>query len=239
MPPCEVSFTKVPQSVFARRLGDFFCLLHAFQESFVLRINLLHDDLALDLLDLRVAIVQGIRLLLRQLHFRGQHIIGCAEIFSLDIPIVHVDVGVDVKHDDLLIVRDLFFGPFLIVLLQGLGAEFIDLKLGTGGHNLGCELVSSEFFHNCYLHCVVSFTVFIIHALRVIVKTFRKFYTRCVQMFERSYDPVPCGRFSFLSFVAPSLYFTFCRCGTLGAIGGMYYELLSDTRSALRSAATC
>lgn len=49
----------------------------------------------------------------------------------------------------------------------------------------------------------------------------------------------PCGRFSFLSFVVPSLSFTFCRCGTLGAQGGMFYELLSGTRSVLRSAAAC
>lgn len=45
------------------------------------------------------------------------------------------------------------------------------------------------------------------------------------------------GAFLFLSFVVRSLSLVFCRCGTLGASGGMHYELLSDTRSALRSAA--
>ena len=62
-----------------------------------MRINLLHDDLALNLLDLRVAIVQGIRLLLRQLHFRGQHVIGCAEIFSLDIKHIVTQASIDGK----------------------------------------------------------------------------------------------------------------------------------------------
>lgn len=49
----------------------------------------------------------------------------------------------------------------------------------------------------------------------------------------------PCGRFSFLSFVVRSLSFGFWQCSTLDAQGGMYYELLSGNRNALRSAAAC
>nr|DAG15581.1 MAG TPA: hypothetical protein [Caudoviricetes sp.] len=42
----------------------------------------------------------------------------------------------------------------------------------SGVADISGDLISVS--HNCYLHCVVSFTVYSIHALRVFVKAFLK-----------------------------------------------------------------
>nr|DAO23317.1 MAG TPA: hypothetical protein [Caudoviricetes sp.]DAP59897.1 MAG TPA: hypothetical protein [Caudoviricetes sp.] len=141
---------RFPQSMFAHRLGTF--LLHIFQSFKILRVKFFHDGLSLNVV--QIAVHECLALFIGEFDAGSDHQVASVQMRGLDVAIIG-EVRVD--HPNAVVV----------------------LNFGTGGHNLGCKLVSSELFHNCYLHvsmspcvCAGPFTVFIIHALRVIVKTF-------------------------------------------------------------------